>query len=330
MKVLITGGAGMLGMKLARALLARGTLKNAQDQSQPISELVLLDIMPPAAPLQDARVKHVTGDAGDATFLQGVLGSNTEAVFHLAAVVSGQAEADFDLGMRVNVDGTRTLLEALRKQHAAGGPKARVLFSSSIAIYGTPLPPAILDDTIPTPQASYGVQKLIGEWLVADFNRKGFIDGRSVRLPTISVRPGKANAAASSFASAIIREPLNGIDYACPVGPDVQMWMLSPRKAIEYLVQYFELTSAAIGPLRSVNLPGIVVSVGEMAESLKRVGGAAPAARVRFAVDEKIMAIVKTWAYKFDTTRAKALGFVPDADMDAIVRAYIEEEGIKL
>jgi D-erythronate 2-dehydrogenase len=326
MKVLITGGAGMLGMKLARALLSRGNLKNGQDESKAITELVLLDIMPAAQPLTDPRVRHITGDAGDARFLEGVVGHNTEAVFHLAAVVSGQAEADFDLGMRVNVDGTRTLLETLRQQPI----KARVLFSSSIAVYGVPLPPAVKDDSILTPQASYGVQKVIGEWLVADFNRKGFIDGRSVRLPTISVRPGKANAAASSFASAVIREPLNGVDYTCPVGPEVKMWMLSPRKAIEYLIQYFELPSEKIGALRSVNLPGIVVSVGEMVESLKRVGGEKAASRVHYAVDEKIMAIVQTWAYNFDTARANALGFTPDASMDAIVRAYAEEEGIAL
>ena len=325
MKVVITGGAGMVGMKLARALLARGTLTNAADERKSISELVLLDIMPPAKPIDDARVKHVTGDACDAHFLAGVIGHNTEAVFHLAAVVSGQAEADFDLGMRVNLDGTRVLLDTVRKLPH----KVRLLFSSSIAVYGVPLPAVIEDATIPTPQASYGVQKLIGEWLVSDFHRKGFIDGRAIRLPTVSVRPGKANAAASSFASAIIREPLNGVDYVCPVAPETQMWMLSPAKSIEYLIQSFELPSDQIGSLRTVNLPGIVVTVAEMHAALKRASEKA-AARVSYQLDAKINAIVQTWAYRFNTARANALGFVPDENMDAIVAAYIKEEGIAL
>ena len=325
MKIVITGGVGMIGMKLARALLARGTLANAQDEKKTITELVLLDIMPPAKPIDDARVRHVTGDAGDADFLAGVIGHNTEAVFHLAAVVSGQAEADFDLGMRVNLDGTRTLLETVRKLPH----KVRVLFSSSIAVYGVPLPAVINDNTIPTPQASYGVQKLIGEWLVADFHRKGFIDGRAIRLPTVSVRPGKANAAASSFASAIVREPLNGVDYVCPVAKETKMWMLSPTKTIEYLLQSFELTSTAVGSLRTINLPGIVVSVEEMHAALTQVSPTA-GARVSYQLDAKINAIVQTWAYHFDTARANALGFKPDADMNAIVAAYVREEGIRV
>ncbi len=320
MKILITGGGGFLGQKVARTLLARGD----------INEIVLFDIAEPSTGIQDARVRFVKGEVSDVGAINALIvnGGKPEigGIFHLAAVVSGQAESDFELGMRVNLDGLRNVLEAAR----LAGNRPRLLFSSSIAVFGTPLPDVITDATTPTPQASYGVQKLIGEWLVADYHRKGFIDGRAVRIPTVSVRPGKANAAASSFASAVIREPLNGIDYGCPVPPETLMWMCGPRDVVSNLVRAFDLPSEAWGVLRAVSLPGIVVSVAEMVASLRKLGGEAAARRVTFIKDERIQAIVKTWAAKLETPRALGMGFTTSGSMDQIVAEYIEDERIKI
>ena len=326
MNILITGGGGFLGQRVARELLARGETVNAKGERGPIKRITLMDISEPANRMVDPRVNFIRGEVSNHGALAEALGMETDGVFHLAAVVSGQAESDFELGMRVNLDGTRVVLEACRK----AGNRPRLLFASSIAVFGTPLPDLITDDTTPTPQASYGVQKLIGEWLVADYNRKGFIDGRAVRIPTVSVRPGKANAAASSFASAVIREPLNGVNYACPVPPETLMWMCGPRDVVSNLVRAFDLPSASWGVLRALSLPGIVVSVGEMVASLGRVGGAAAAQRVKFVTDERIAAIVKTWAARLDTPRALSMGFTASGSMDQIVAEYIEDEGIKI
>ena len=324
MKILITGGGGFLGQKVARSLLSRGD----------VSQIILFDIAEPAQGLQDPRVRFIKGEVSDVAAIKalivnsGVNGGKPDigGIFHLAAVVSGQAESDFELGMRVNLDGLRNVLEAARQ----AGNRPRLLFASSIAVFGTPLPDVITDATTPTPQASYGVQKLIGEWLVADYHRKGFIDGRAVRIPTVSVRPGKANAAASSFASAVIREPLNGIDYGCPVPPETLMWMCGPRDVVSNLVRAFDLPSEAWGVLRAVSLPGIVVSVAEMVASLRKLGGEAAAQRVTFIKDERIAAIVKTWAAKLDTPRALSMGFTTSRSMDQIVAEYIEDEQIKV
>ncbi len=320
MKILITGGGGFLGQRVAQSLLKR----------KDITQITLFDIAEPPGmanpPLNDARVRFVKGEVSDAAAVKALVGADLGGIFHLAAVVSGQAEADFELGMRVNLDGLRNVLEAAR----LAGAKPRLLFASSIAVFGTPLPEVITDATTPTPQASYGVQKLIGEWLVADYHRKGFIDGRAVRIPTVSVRPGKANAAASSFASAVIREPLNGIDYGCPVPPETLMWMCGPRDVVSNLVKAFDLPSEAWGVLRAVSLPGIVVSVAEMVESLRKLGGEAAAKRVTYIKDERIQAIVKTWAAKLETPRALSMGFTTSKTMDQIVAEYIEDEKIKV
>ena len=326
MNILITGGGGFLGQRVARALLAQGDAVNARGERGAIKRITLLDIAEPANAVRDPRVNFVRGEVSNHGAVAEALGMDTDAVFHLAAVVSGQAEADFELGMRVNLDGLRVVLESCRKV----GNRPRLLFASSIAVFGTPLPEVITDSTTPTPQASYGVQKLIGEWLVADYHRKGYIDGRAVRIPTVSVRPGKANAAASSFASSVIREPLNGIDYACPVPPETLMWMCSPAKVVANLLHAYELPSEAFGALRAVSLPGIVVSVAEMVDSLRRLGGEAAAKRVRYIKDERIQAIVKTWAAKLTTPRALAMGFTADRTMDEIVAQYIADENIKL
>lgn len=317
MKVVVTGGAGFLGQRLIQALLDRGRLTLGDGEAE-ITQIVAVDAVQAGKLVVDDRVGYVIGDISKPHFLSHVLAADTDSVFHLAAVVSGAAEADFDLGMRVNLDGTRALLEACRAQQ--GTP--RVVFASSVAVFGSPLPPVVTDDTTPTPQTSYGVQKLIGELLVGDCSRKGFIDGRSVRLPTIVVRPGKPNAAASGFASGIIREPLAGVDFECPVDPETAMWVLSPERAVENLIHAHELASERWGQVRAVNLPGLTVSMREMVDALRVVGGDEAASRVRFVGDPTIQKIVATWPARFETRRAEALGFRRDDAVLDIVRAY--------
>jgi len=321
MKVVVTGGAGFLGQRLIRLLCERGRLTDAAGRERTIERIVAVDQGPCADPFLDGRVVYAVGDIADAAFIGDVLATDTESVFHLAAVVSGAAERDFDLGMRVNVDGTRWLLEGCRRQVQV--PK--VVFTSSVAVFGQPLPAVVTDATTPTPQASYGVQKLIGELLVGDCSRKGFIDGHSVRLPTIVVRPGKPNAAASSFASGIIREPLAGEEAICPVEPSTGVWMSSPATAVAAMVHAHELPSAAWGTLRALNLPGLTATVAEMVAALRSVAGDAVADRVRFRIDEPIAAIVRSWPSRFDTARARSLGFSQDADFGSILRGYMQQ-----
>src|SRR5690349_16893511 len=268
MNVVVTGGAGFLGQRLARKLLARGALSAPDGRREPIERLVLLDVVP-APDFGDPRVRVIAGDLSDAEVVREAFSAGAASVFHLAAVVSGQAEADFDLGMRVNLDASRLVLEACR----ATGRTPRVLFTSSVAVYGGDLPALVDDTTALTPQSSYGVQKAIAELLLADYTRKGFVDGRVARLPTISVRPGRPNQAASSFASGIVREPLNGEPAVCPVAPDLRLWLLSPRRAIDCLIALHELSSDALGTNRCINLPGVSVSVGQMVDALRIVGG---------------------------------------------------------
>jgi nucleoside-diphosphate-sugar epimerase len=251
---------------------------------------------------------------------------DTDAVFHLAAVVSGAAEADFDLGMRVNLKGTELLLAQMRK--CAQPP--RLVYTSSVAAFGGELPAVLDDSTLANPQTSYGTQKVIGEYLVSDYSRKGFVDGRSLRLPTIVVRAGKPNAAASSFASGILREPLNGVVSECPVGPETGVWMLSPGRVVEAFLHAWELPAAAWGAQRWVNLPGITASVAQMVEALKKVAGAKVAERVVYKPDARIQAIVKTWPVNFKTPRALAMGFAPDRDVESIIRDYVADEGLRI
>src|SRR5512132_969585 len=262
MKVVITGGAGFLGRRLAQGLLDRGTLAGPDGQPRAIGEIVLLDIVQPAR-FDDPRVRTVTGDIASGALLQDVVDAKTSSVFHLAAIVSGMAEADFDLGMRINVTATRYLLDVCR----AGRQRPRVVFTSSIAVYGGDLPPIVREETALNPQTSYGVQKAIGELLIGDYTRKGYIDGRALRLPTISVRPGRPNAAASSFASGIVREPLNGEEAVCPVDPATRVWLAAPDTAIASLIAGHDLPSAALGNCRWVNVPGLSVTAGEMVAS---------------------------------------------------------------
>ncbi len=321
MEVLITGGAGFLGSKLARQLLARGTLAGPSGQPEKISRITLLDQVA-AQGFDDARITVMTGDAADPAVVAKALTPSVQSVFHLAAVVSGEAESDFDLGMRINLDATRILLEQARKN----GNRPRVVFTSSVAVFGGDLPPKVLDTTPATPQGSYGAQKAMCELMVTDYSRKGFVDGRSLRLPTVTVRPGKANKAASSFASGIIREPLNGVVSVCPVPPDTKVWALSPRSTVHNLIHAHELESAAFGTAGAVNLPGLTTTVGEMVAAMGRVAGAETMTLVEWKEDPVIMKLVRTWPGDFVTTRAEKMGFVHDANFDDVVKAYIEEE----
>src|SRR5204863_3198655 len=266
MRIVITGGCGFLGRRVALKLLAEGSALG------PVDELVLFDNARSALPLpDDTRLSLVTGDIADRATVARVIAPGTGSVFHLAAIVSGQAEADTDLGYRVNLDGTRAVLDACR----ALGNAPRLIFASSLAVYGGELPPAVGDAIALTPQTSYGTQKAIGELLVNDFSRKGFVDGRALRLPTVVVRPGRPNRAASTFASSIIREPLAGKDAVCPVSPDTVMTLASPRCVAAGLVHALDLPGDAFGDSRSLQLPGFSVAVGDMVEAVRRLGGEA-------------------------------------------------------
>jgi nucleoside-diphosphate-sugar epimerase len=318
-KVLITGGAGFLGARLARELLRRGQL-----DGQPISEVVLADLYSPAADLLlDTRVRAATG----ALVAQcvGWRSETFDVVFHLAAAVSAECEANFDLGMRSNLDSTRALLDALR----AAGNAPRFVFASSLAVYGAdpglPLPHVIRHDTLPAPQSSYGVQKFICEQLVADCTRKGFIDGRNVRLMTVVVRPGAPNGAASSFLSSIVREPVNGKPAVCPVPLETKVALASPARTIAGLIAAAEASHEAIGGRIAINMPALTVTVGEMLDALETAGGAEARGLVRFEPDAQIARIVGGWPAVFDNSRALCLGLEPDPDFLCIVRAYLAD-----
>lgn len=319
MKILITGGAGFLGARLARALLGRGELNR-----QRIDEMILADLsVPPADLAADARVRYAAG----ALIAQCVSWRNEpfDAVFHLAAAVSAECEASFDLGMRSNLDSTRALLDAVR----AAGNAPRLVFASSLAVYGAdpglPLPEVIRHDTLPAPQSSYGVQKFIAEQLVADCTRKGFMDGRSARLMTVVVRPGAPNGAASSFLSSLVREPVNGMPAVCPVPLDMKVALASPQRTIAGLIAVAEASRETLGGRLAINLPALTVSIGQMLDALEAEAGAETRALVRFEPDEQIARIVGGWPAVFDNSRALRLGLEPDADFVSIVRAYLDE-----
>jgi nucleoside-diphosphate-sugar epimerase len=317
MRVVITGAAGFVGRKLAAALAKAGTLDGAK-----INELALFDVVEPPKPEGTVRIATHVGNIAARPEVAALIGRDTGAVFHLAAIVSGQAEAEFDTGMAINLDGTRWVLEACRAL-----PKPiKVVFTSSVAVYGGDIPTPIKDDINLLPQTSYGTQKAIGEALVNDFSRKGFLDGRSLRLPTVVVRAGKPNRAASTWASSIIREPLQQTETVCPVAKSVRMWCASPRTVVQSLIRAYELPAKAFGDNRGLMLPGFVVSVAEMMESLKRVAGPKVAARVKFKKDPVIAAIVDRWHADFAPKRALKIGFKQDKSMDDIVRWFIEDD----
>lgn len=314
MQVLITGAAGMIGRKLTAALMARGTVLGKQ-----ISRLILHDIVE-----VEAVSPHVTlvGNLSQPGGAAGLISHRPEVIFHLAGVVSGEAEANFDLGYAVNVDGTRALFEAIR----LAGYAPRLIYASTTAVFGGPFPEEIPDDFAPTPHSSYGVQKLIGEALLVDYSRRGFFDGIGLRLPTICVRPGKANRAASSFFSGIIREPLNGLPADLPVARDWLHTMASPRAAVGFFLHAAELDLSAVGPRRNLTLPGVAVTVGEQIAALTRAAGAEVAGLIRDVPDAAVWAIVQGWPRRFAATRAKALGFRAEESFDQILQAYIEDD----
>jgi len=321
MHVVITGGAGFLGRRLTRTLLDRGTLANAAGHQQALDRITLVDVVEPAG-FDDARVSTVVGDIADPALLARAIDSETTSVFHLAAIVSGMAEADFELGMRVNIDASRALLDLCR----AGGRRPRLVFASSVAVFGGKLPPVVDDDLAVVPETSYGTEKAIVELLVNDYARRGFVDGRTLRLPTICVRPGRPNAAASSFASGIIREPLNGQAANCPVDPATRLWLLSPTNAMACLIALHDADAVTLGNNRIVNGPGLSVTVTEMIAALERIAGTDVTRRITYDRDPRIERLVDTWPGKLAATRADELGLPRDPDFDAIVRSYISEE----
>src|SRR5499433_2325664 len=322
MKVVITGGAGFLGKKLARRILQQGSLAGPDGKPEKVSELVLFDVTRASGPgLDDPRVKTVTGDIANFASVQTIV-QGASTVFHFAAVVSAGAEADFDLGYRVNLDGTRNVLEACR----ALGTNPRVIFTSSLAAYGGDLPPAVTDDTPLTPQTSYGSQKSIGEFLIRDYTRKGFLRGTAVRLPTIYVRTGLPNKAASTWASSVVREPLTGVDVVCPVTPETVMVVLSPRKTVDAFLRLHDLAADAFGPGRTLLLNGINVTARELENAVGRHAGNRKVGKVSWRHDPAIQKICDGWPQGIESGRARSLGFEIDKDLDEIVRSFISDD----
>jgi nucleoside-diphosphate-sugar epimerase len=321
MKVLIIGAAGMVGRKLTDRILADGTLAG-----RPVARLELVDIVTPTRPDSAIDIATQAVDLSRPGIAEQVIASRPDLIFHLAAIVSGEAEADFDKGYAVNLDGTRHLFEAIRQAHLADDYTPRVVFTSSIAVFGAPFPERIGDEFLSAPLTSYGTQKAMGELLLADYSRRGFLDGVGIRLPTIVIRPGKPNKAASGFFSGILREPLAGLPAVLPVADEVRHWFASPRAAVGYLVHAAGLDTTQLGARRSLNMPGISATVAEEIEALRRAAGDKAVALIRREPDEAIVKMVAGWPRDFDPARAVALGFTTDADFDAIVRAHIEDE----
>ena len=319
MRILITGAAGMVGRKLTARLAKDRTLAG-----QKITALDLHDIVPAeAVSIPDCETSVFVGDLADEGAAAGLIERRPDIVFHLAGIVSGEAEADFDKGYRVNLDGTRALFDAIR---LVDGYNPRVVFTSSIAVFGAPFPDVIPDEFHLTPMTSYGAQKMMGEALLADYTRRGFFDGVGIRLPTICVRPGKPNKAASGFFSGIIREPLAGQEAILPVPRTVVHTHASPRSAVNFLIRAAEIDGGLVGPRRNLTMPGVGVTVGEQIEALERIAGSDAVKLIREEPDETIWAIVQNWPTRFEAKRARALGFAAETSFDEIVRAHIEDE----
>lgn len=320
MHVLITGAAGMIGRKLTERLITDRALN-----TQTIEKLTLVDVVPPARPAGFSdHVKTRAADLAAPGVAEKAVSEHPDVIFHLAGVVSGEAETDFEKGYRVNLDGTHALIEAIRL--AGDGYRPKFIFSSSIAVFGAPFPDSIPDDFHQTPLTSYGTQKTISELLLADYTRRGFLDGVGIRLPSIVVRPGKPNKAASGFFSGIIREPLNGQEAILPVPDSVLHWHASPRSAVGFLIHAAGLSREALGPRINLTMPGVCCTVGEQIEALRRVAGDKVVARIRRAPDELVARIVAGWPSRFDPKRALALGFTVEASFDDIIHAHIEDE----
>jgi len=324
MNILITGASGFLGTLLTREILKRGQLRE-----RALGRLVLTDLVAPSHPdvMDHPLVSTCVGDLLES--MDKILDmAHYDAVFHLASAVSGECEADFGLGLRSNLDATRRLLDGLRAQQQKTGLAPMFFFSSSVAVFGSdpalPMDAIITDQTLPTPQSSYGIHKFVCEQLVADYTRKGFIDGRAARLMTVSVRPGRPNGAASSFLSGIIREPINGQTSVCPVALETQVALASPRTTIAGILTVVECSREAFGGRTAINLPALTVSVGQMIEALREVAGPEVVSRIRFEPDANIARIVGGWPARFECQRTKALGLRPDASYQDIIRQFIE------
>jgi D-erythronate 2-dehydrogenase len=322
MKVLVTGAGGMLGRRFCERLAAVGAIAGKK-----VDGVTAADILgaPPIAG-SPFPIKSLECDLAAPGVAEQLIADRPGIILHTAAVVSGEAEADFDKGYRINVDGTRHLFEAIR--HAQYHP--RVVYTSSIAVFGAPFPEVIDEEFFLTPLTSYGAQKAIGELLLADYTRKGFFDGIGIRLPTICVRPGRPNRAASGFFSGIIREPLNGQEAILPVPDAVRHWFASPRSAVRFFFHAAEIDGQLVGPRRNLSMPGLSATVGEMIASLERCAGADRVKLISREPDPTIMRIVDGWAQAIDASRAKELGFEAETNFDEIIRAHIEDEGIEL
>lgn len=322
MHILIIGAAGMVGRKLAARLSADGQLGGA-----PIAEMTLVDVVTPEAPEGfTGKVHAKEADLSAPGEAEALVSVRPDVIFHLAAIVSGEAELDFEKGYRINLDGTRYLFDAIRLANGADGYRPRVVFTSSIAVVGAPLPYPIPDEYHTTPLTSYGTQKAICELLLSDYSRRGFFDGIAIRLPTICIRPGKPNKAASGFFSNILREPLVGQEAILPVSDDVRHWHTSPRSAVGFLIHGATIDLEKVGPRRALSMPGLSATVGEQIEALRRVAGDKAVALIRREPDEMIIRMVAGWAPGFEATRAKALGFTAETSFDEIIRVHIEDE----
>jgi nucleoside-diphosphate-sugar epimerase len=322
MHILIIGAAGMVGRKLTDRLVKDGTLGG-----RPITALTLADVVEAPKPAGFAgTITSKAVDISDASVSTALVAGRPEVIFHLAAIVSGEAEADFDKGYRINLDGTRFLLDAIRVEGQKAPYVPRVVNTSSIAVFGAPFPALISDEFFTTPLTSYGTQKAIGELLLSDYSRKGFMDGISIRFPTICIRPGKPNAAASGFFSNILREPLVGQAAVLPVSDDVLHWHASPRSAVGFLLHAATMDLAAMGWRRAVNMPGLAATVGEQIEALRKVAGEKAVSLISRVPDETIIRIVSGWPRAFDASRALALGFTAEKTFEEIIRVHIEDE----
>lgn len=320
MNILITGGTGFIGKQIAQKILSLGKIKFEGQDAQDINKIILFDAFVGEDLPQDPRIEVITGDIANIQLISKIT-QDVDVIWHLAAVVSAAAEADFDLGMKVNLYGLLNLLDAAREH----GRKPRVIFASGCAVFGGELPDVVTDTTVVTPKSSYGMQKAVGELLVSDYSRKGFIDGRVLRLPTIVVRPGKPNKAASTFFSSIIREPLKGETAVCPVQADTPVFITSPRRCVESMIQAATLSPERLGDHRIIPLPGLTVTVQQMLEALKQVAGQDAIDLVKWQEDKTIQRIVQSWPVQVEAQYAESLGFKADANFESIIQAHIED-----
>jgi len=322
MKILITGSGGMIGRKLVERLVADKSL-----DGKSIESLTLVDVVPSPVPEGAPKAtKPIVADFSEKGVAATLIQDRPDVIFHLAAIVSGDAEANFEKGYRINFNGSWSLLEAIRQEGEKAPYKPRFVFASTLAVFGPPFPDSIPDSFAPTPSTSYGTQKAMTELLLADYSRKGYLDGVGVRLPTICIRPGKPNKAASSFFSGILREPLAGQEAPLPVGDDVRHWFASPRAAVGFFITAATIDTASLGPRRSMTMPGVSATVGEQIEALRKAAGDDAVALIKRVDDPFVANIVKGWAGRYDAHLAGSLGFKAEKNFDEIIKVYQEEE----